>query len=238
MDIQMKLLLWGLVLGQAGLYLIQRFVVQKYSREKWIYRIILTILVWQGLGVWFIYRGFLTDFLSFNIIWFIACLVAPCLLYVLSLLIVGTQMSKENLFPVDSFRLKGKLKTAFVRESLFNIYSSTYEELLYRWFLQNALYLLTRSAVVSIVITSSLFFLVHVNKQIAIVQMADILLFSVAITLFFHWSINPIYCIIIHIARNQLIICQKYVQKNKDRKKMAQYMRLLGNRHAYSEMMK
>ena len=139
-------------------------------------------------------------------------------------------MNRENLIPLVPASLKGKLWDSYVRESSLNLLSSTYEELLYRWFLQNAIYELTGSTAISIVITSALFFLVHVDSRIAIVQMADILLFSVAITLYYQWSINPIYCIIIHIVRNQLIISQKYIQAYNEQQKIAKYMRLLQNK--------
>lgn len=225
-------LLCGILFCQTTQYLIPRFIWKTAYAHK-----IATVFSWIELVIWLFHRG-IGDFLSYHVFWFLVSLLAPCLLYVLSLWIVGTQMNADNLLPTDSFRLRGKLSSAFRRESLFNIYSSTYEELLYRWFLQNAIYELTRSAAVSIVVTSAVFFLVHVSYQIAIVQMADILLFSIAITLIYQWVRNPLYCIIIHILRNQLIICQKYVQLNKEQEKMARYARIMSkNRGNRSETM-
>ncbi len=224
---EMKIVIPCLLLLQIAVYLTERFWLKdKYSK----YRFIAQLCSWIGLGVWAICRGTLADFISFSLPWI--CLILPVsyLLYLLSLWIVGTQMSSQNLWPIESFHLKGKLGRLFTLESRHNLLSSTYEELLYRWFLQNAIYELFDSAVISIALTSLLFFIVHVNKKIAIVQMADILLFSIVITIFYQWSINPIYCIIIHIARNQLIISQKYVQAYNDQHKSAKYMRILQNR--------
>lgn len=220
----MKIVRLGLILGQIGLYIMLRF----WSKgRKPLYRRIVKALSWAGLGVWLILRWIPFEFITFHPLWFLLTLPTAYLLYILSLWVVGTRMSKENLLPIDINRLSGRIWDSFVRESSLNVLSSTYEELLYRWFLQSAIYELTESAVAAIVVTAALFFLVHVNSKIAIVQMVDILLFSIAITLYYQWSINPIYCMIIHIARNQLIISQKYIQAYNDKQKMAKYMRIL-----------
>lgn len=227
MDLSMKIVRIGLIFGQIGIYLMQRFWCKG---RKPVYRRILQVLSWAGLGVWLLLRWFPFEFLSFHPLWFLLTLPTAYLLYILSLWVVGTRMSKENLIPLPPDRLRGRLWDSFVRESSLNLLSSTYEELLYRWFLQSVIFELTGSVVAAIVVTAVLFFLVHVDSKIAIVQMADILLFSIAITLYYQWSINPIYCIIIHIARNQFIISQKYVQAYNDQQKMAKYMRILQDR--------
>ncbi len=181
------------------------------------------------LIAWLIHHGY-QDFISFNVWLLPISLAASYLVYLLSLLIVGTKFNAENLLLKRTFHLQEKRKHAFVRESLRNLYSATYEELIYRWFLQNALYEATHSAILSILITIVVFFTVHLNRKIAIVQKIDIFTFSVFITVFYFWTINPIYCIIIHILRNQLIICQKHVAAQIQDEKMRNYMKLLKER--------
>ena len=181
------------------------------------------------LIAWLIHHGY-QDFISFNVWLLPISLATSYLVYLLSLFIVGTKFNAENLLLKRTFHLQEKRKHAFVRESLRNLYSATYEELIYRWFLQNALYEATHSAILSILITIVVFFTVHLNRKIAIVQKIDIFTFSVFITVFYFWTINPIYCIIIHILRNQLIICQKHVAAQIQDEKMRNYMKLLKER--------
>lgn len=181
------------------------------------------------LIAWLIHHGY-QDFISFNVWLLPISLAASYLVYLLSLFIVGTKFNADNLLLKKTFHFRGKRKHAFARESLRNLYSATYEELIYRWFLQNALYEATHSAILSILITIVVFFAVHLNRKIAIVQKIDIFTFSVFITLFYFWTVNPIYCIIIHILRNQLIICQKHVAAQIQDEKMRNYMKLLKER--------
>lgn len=181
------------------------------------------------LIAWLIHHGY-QDFISFSVWILLISLAASYLVYLLSLFIVGTKFNADNLLLKRTLHLQGKRKHAFARESLRNLYSATYEELIYRWFLQNALYEATQSAILSILITIVVFFAVHLNKKIAIVQKIDIFTFSIFITLFYFWTINPIYCIIIHILRNQLIICQKHVAAQIQDEKMRNYMKLLKGR--------
>lgn len=223
---------WVFLVGQILICFAQKWIIPKSIHNRDFFRVLGSILSWFILLHWVYIRIILADWrvVAWDPLWLLASLVLPLLLYVLSMWVVGTQMCRDYLFPFKSFRLSGKLKKWFVRESLFNIYSCFYEELLYRWLIQNAIYMLSGSAVVAIVVSSAIFFLVHLDGQIAIVQMADILLFSIAITLFFQWTFNPLYCFFIHLIRNQLIICQKYVQKNIEQQKAMRYLQLLKSR--------
>ena len=199
-----------LIIGQIGPFLTKRFL-----RENKKIQLFASILSWTGLGIWILYHGW-QDLLRANLWSVFLTLALSYGLYILSLWIVGTRFSAENLFPKGSFRLTGKLKHSFVSESLRNPVSSAYEELLYRWFLQNALYELTHSAILAVTGTFLLFFAAHLNRRIAIVQIIDIFVFSLAITVFYQWSGSLLCCVWIHIMRNQLIICQKYNQKNNE----------------------
>ncbi len=215
----------ALLLIQIYLYLARSFLVQKKTFKKILFICtILLIVIWtahQGIGI----------FLLFNVWILIAVFPLSYCLYIASLWIVGTKFRFENLFPLKCFSFRGELKTLFTKESIGNVYSSTYEELLYRWFFQNALYELTQNSFISVAITIIVFWAIHIRKRIAIVQLIDIFVFSFVITLWFAYTKNPIYCIIIHILRNQLVICQRYVEYQKDRYKKNKYLILIRERN-------
>jgi membrane protease YdiL (CAAX protease family) len=67
-----------------------------------------------------------------------------------------------------------------------------------------------------VIFLSSAFFTVqHYRKKIAIVQMIDILIFSILISILFHFTQNLYFTILVHIVRNLLIILQKYINFDK-----------------------
>ena len=210
-----------LLLFNICLYLLRRFILKKRCHQR-----ILSSFCILSLIVWTVYHGG-DDFIQFRGIWIITTILAIYPIYLLSLFIVGTKFTKENLLPFSCIKETSKFKKALTKESLHNVYSSTYEELLYRWFFQNALLELTHSIWISIILGSLVFFAVHIRKRIAIVQLIDIFTFSLIITVWFHFSKNPFYCILIHIARNQLIIFQKYVSIRKELQKKQRYYQLL-----------
>lgn len=214
-----------LLAAYALLYILNRFAIKKRElRYLWIGIELVVVAIWS------IYHG-VKAFASLNIIFVLLTPVVAYLSYCISLVIVGTKCSKENLIPTGCFKLYPKLKEMFRKESIDNLYHASLEELLYRWFIQNALYEISGSAIVSIVISTAIFFVIHLNNKIAIVQMIDIFVFTVIITLFFHWTINPLYVIVIHIIRNQLIICQKYAFVQKENEKKAKYLRIVKARN-------
>ena len=218
------MLVWILLVAQVVIYLTSRFLIKNKIVKKILFLAsIVLIAVWTvdyGIDTW----------LSFYVWPLLVAIFQGYGLYFLSLLVVGTRLTKENLFPFRCFKFKGKLKTALRKESLRNIFSSSYEELLYRWFLQNALYVITKHAVVSIAITVIVFTAIHYRKNIAIVQMTDIFLVSLVITVGFYFAANPIYSIIMHLIRNQLVICQKYVTVQNENERRAKYFKLLRER--------
>lgn len=156
------------------------------------------------------YRGF-GDFSTFRIFPFLACLLLPWVLYAVSLRVGGVQVNAETLFPVGIFRLKGEPKRLFVQESLYSAYMAIYEELLLRLFLMNALYELTQNVEVSISIPALLFCLMQLKRHPTPRQILDALLLTAALTLVYLWSFQPIFCIILHVLRDQLRISQKYI---------------------------
>lgn len=126
--------------------------------------------------------------------------------YVLSLLVVGTKLSLKNMFPIS--------KKSFLyakKELIFTTYTSIMEEFTYRGVFEYALIQITENVLLSIAITAILFFCVHLKKETPIIQLLDILLFSIIICAFFGITKNLVSVIIIHIIRNALVILQKRI---------------------------
>lgn len=214
---------------QVLLWVTNRFLIK--NRKVKVLFLVLSII---ALAFWGIQYGF-DSFLAISLIILFVCPVAAYLMYFVSLLIVGTKFEKKNIFPFECFRYKGKLFRMFRNESLRNVFSSTYEELLYRWFLFNAILLLTRSSILSVGITAAVFFAIHINKEKAIVQHIDILVFSFFITVIFAFMRNPVYCISIHILRNQLVICQKYISIKQENDRKLELFKIIRNRRQINE---
>lgn len=213
-----------LIAIEVLIWLLLRFWVKNKSLHKF-----LRGCTWVVLIIWSVKFG-VEDFTRFDVLSTLLVLPVTYAVYLISLYIVGTKFTKENLIPFAVFEAKGKLGRALKRESLRNLYSASYEELLYRWFLQNALYELSHNAFVSISVTAIIFGAVHISKKKAIVQHIDIFVFSIVITIWFHFSLNPLYSILIHILRNQLVICQKYTVLKEDQDRTLQYLRIMHER--------
>lgn len=213
-----------LILAEVLIWLSLKFWVKNKTLHRLLRGCALAALV-----LWSLHFG-VRDFACFNIASILLILPITYAVYLISLLIVGTRFTKENLLPFSVFKLKGKLQKSLKQESLRNLYSATYEELLYRWFLQNALYELTHSTIISILLTIITFWAVHISKKKAIVQLIDIFVFSIVITLWFHFTINPLYAALIHIIRNQLVICQKYTVIREDYDRKRRYLKILQER--------
>ena len=214
-----------LICVEAAIWLTLRFLVKNESVHK-----ILRGCMWIVLAVWSVHYG-VRDFAYFDVISLLLIVPVTYAVYVLSLYIVGTKFTKKNLLPFEIFKIKGKLGIALKKESLRNLYSATYEELLYRWFLQNALYELTHSVIASLTLSAIVFGAIHISKRKAIVQHIDIFAFSIVITIWFYFTVNPIYSSLIHILRNQLVICQKYTLVKEDQDRTRKYLRILHERN-------
>lgn len=205
------------------------WALRRYAAKKDIWKRTLTACSIALLIIWTVHMG-VKDFASVNICALLSTIPLSYILYIVSLFIVGTKFSAQNLIPFDCFLAKGKLLTVFRHESFRNIFSSSYEEFLYRWFLQNALYELTHNALISISVTVIVFFAVHIKKKNAIVHLIDIFVFSLAITIWFYYTVNPLYAIIIHIIRNQLVICCKFTEYKSDYDRKNRYLKILHER--------
>lgn len=219
MKIELILLTGHLLISVLG-----RFFAKKHNQK-----IIIRLFSCCMILVWIFYYC-ASDFLVWNVWLLCASIIYAFLLYLISLFIVGTNFSLKNIFPTKIFKIKGNLFKSFKSESIRNLFSSSYEELLYRCFFLNAFYLLTKSAIIAILVTILYFFAVHIRKGLAIVQMIDIFVFSFAITVFFYYTKNPVYSVIIHIIRNQFVISQKYLSVFDERERIHKYMKKITER--------
>lgn len=134
--------------------------------------------------------------------------------YIVSLLIVGTKFNKENLM-LKKVHFDSRLKKK-MNETLFkNLLSSSVEEVVYRAIIQFALAKLIGDMYVSAIIVCVMFTASHYKKDIAIVQILDVLFFSILISILFAVLTDVIFTIIIHITRNTFVIIQKYIVQQK-----------------------
>lgn len=140
--------------------------------------------------------------------------------YLVSLLIVGTKFNKENLI-LKKVHFNSRLKKKMNEELVRNLLSSFVEEVVYRAVIQFALAKLIGDAYVSAIIVCVLFTAAHYKKGVAIVQILDVLFFSVVISVLFAILTDVIFTIIIHVTRNTFVIIQKYIvlQKKAERYK-------------------
>ena len=134
--------------------------------------------------------------------------------YLVSLLIVGTEFNKENLM-VKRVKFDTKLQPKIKSELLRNLLSSSVEELVFRAVFQFALTRLIGNVYIPAIIVCLLFTAAHYKKNIAIVQMLDILFFSIVISTIFAIFTNVVFTILIHIIRNTFVIIQKYIVQQK-----------------------
>ncbi len=147
-----------------------------------------------------------------NFLWFLLIPIAY-LMYVLSLLIVGTELNRANL--LFTHRITNpKLRHYRKKELLRNLLSSTSEELIYRGIVQYYLNLLIPFPLPVIILSSAFFTAQHNNKKIALVQMIDVAVFSLLITILFQSTQSIYFVTVVHIARNYFIILQKYIHSD------------------------
>ena len=114
---------------QSLLLSVQILIAKKKSHKQFLLLCSLVVIT-----IWTVYYG-AEDFLNFNVWILLGSVGLAFLSFLISLFIVGTPFIAENVFPIKIFSMEGKLKKTFVNESARNLYSSSYEELLYRWFL-------------------------------------------------------------------------------------------------------
>ena len=143
------------------------------------------------------------------------------LTFLLSLFIVGSAISPENAFPFYCFRIRSEAKSNFSREQFKNLFTSPYEEFLYRGAILNFLVSIFRNVWLPVLLVSLIFALAHYNRRKAAIQLIDIFIFSVLLCFFDLLSGSVWIASEIHIVRNFFIMCFKYslFEKNMSKRK-------------------
>ena len=160
-------------------------------------------------------------------VWWLSLLLSPLVglgTYLLACYIVGDKFAwprRSVLFQYSD------IKKRFLRESFQNIYNCFSEEMLYRLLIQNVLFLLTESAVLSILIGSAYFAGVHVIRKRAIVQMIDLTILAILLSVIYHFTKDIAALFIIHLVRNQFVIFDKYMCESKKRTRARKILKIM-----------
>lgn len=148
--------------------------------------------------------------LSTNIFNFVAAIIIGYLTYLISCFIVGTKLNKNNLLFINIYKFQGELKNKYFIESSQNIIKAFLEEIVYRGILHNTLNEFIDSKILVTIIVTLIFIIMHNLKRMALVQILDLIVFSIVITSIYTVFSDLIMVSIIHITRNWYIINQKY----------------------------
>ena len=124
---------WILLVLQLISIVAGMFVLKTKNQKK------INLAATYGLLIIWLFQYGYHDYLKFNVLILLLAILIAYFTYIVSLIIVGTKLSKDNLIPIGCFKIPDKPKKLFVNESLRNILSSTYEELFYRWLFFNAI---------------------------------------------------------------------------------------------------
>jgi membrane protease YdiL (CAAX protease family) len=141
---------------------------------------------------------------------FVAALLTGYLSYLLSLFIVGTDFKLSILIPADAFRSNKVTLRAMGKNQLKSMFTSIYEEFVFRGAFFGGLLIIPNFVFIAIIITSITFALAHYSGNKAVIQIIDILIFSVILCLFYYFTKCIWTVCIIHVARNFLVICNGY----------------------------
>lgn len=130
--------------------------------------------------------------------------------YVLSMFIVGVKFKRVNLLPFDCVRADKRICKRMGTELLHNVFTSTYEEFLFRGSIQCILQVITKTVFVAAPITIVLFTAVHYSDRKAIIQMIDLFVFAVILSVLYAVTGNIWLTAIVHILRNLFLIFYNY----------------------------
>ena len=166
-------------------------------------------------------------FTRFYILLLILSFPLSYLCYFLSLVIVGTKLNTENLLFFTLKDLKGPSLHTYLKDIFRTFYHSAIEELIYRGIFQIAVYQFTGNVPIAVLLGSLLFAFAHFKKTRPFVQMIDLTVFSIMITLAFQFSQNIWFCIFIHAFRNIFITNQQYGSVLKKRNRTKQINKIL-----------
>lgn len=181
---------------------------------------------------------YLTDFkyIFQNIRYIFFALLLGYFSYIMSLFIVGVKINKTSLLPFQCFKYKKLAKTAG-KQILKTVFTSTYEEFLFRGAVQVTLLSLLGEPFIPVTLTVMIFTFMHCERQKAIVQIIDLALFSLILGITFYLTDCIWLVALTHVIRNSLLICfyhTGYINRIKNLKIMKKRM-VLNNVRAKRE---
>lgn len=175
----------------------------------------------------FIYIFTNIELLYTNIFLCILAFIIGYLTYILSCFIVGTKFNKYNLLFINIWKFKGNLRKKYHIEYSQNILKAFLEEIVYRGILQTILGELLNSQIIAAIIVTILFVIMHNLKKMALVQILDLIAFSVIISAIYGAFSDLIMVSIIHITRNWYIINQKYSDYFMEEKRKEKILKII-----------
>ncbi len=180
-------------------------IVTMYPKFRWLKKIAfpvgLFLIIYFDLGS-IINEGINVFIVTFGII-------IGYVFYLFSSLIVNL-FHNICLFPLPKMKEK-TLKKSFVKELCFSIFSSIYEEFLWRRTVQ----IFLGNNFFSVGITSVFFTLSHFKRKFKYIHMVDIFIFSILLGIIYIYTENIWLISLIHFSRNFFVICCDYCLKNK-----------------------
>lgn len=129
--------------------------------------------------------------------------------YLLSLFIVGTKFTKNNLL-LRKTRLSPSFHVCLKKELKKNIFYASLEEFLYRGALQHLLLIYT-NVILATILTVIYFTAIHYRPNIPIVHIIDILVFAIIVSICYALTMNIYIVLFVHVLRNSFVILQKYI---------------------------
>lgn len=140
-------------------------------------------------------------------------------MYIASLLVSGAGFHRRSLLFLGLGTLSGPWKRAFVSEQLRNIPASSMEEVLFHGLLQTVLNDWGLPVWACVAAPAVLFVFAHSHQKKAGRQLLDLLVFAVALTVYFQATGDLLNCVLVHIVRNGFIVNESYTYMLSMRKK-------------------
>ncbi len=148
-------------------------------------------------------------FNSISLVLILYSIIIGYLTYVIALIIVGVKFNINTLFPYKLIYLK-KQKLKIRKELLVNLYTSLFEELLFRGALLTSFEIIFNNIYLVIFIVSLIFMASHYSQKKALIQLIELFVFSIILCSLFCYHKNLWVVVIVHIIRNTFQICNKY----------------------------
>lgn len=162
------------------------------------------------MGVFFIFAVLYFTYYKIivqNCKYIVLAVPAGYLTYVMSLFIVGIKLNRNSLFPFKCFKFDKTTVKSTWRQIVKTIFTSSFEEFFIRGSVQTILTLLMGEPFIPIIISVTIFVIMHCDRRRALIQVIDLTVFSLILSIIFCIT-NSIWIVaIIHIIRNSLLIC-------------------------------